>query len=61
MANGEEDAVALDDCESSEDMAGTLGINLEPGWRSLWVDLASLMNPTPYTAQACVPGPISRA
>ena len=40
---------------------GTLGINLEPGWRSLWVDLASLMNPTPYTAQACVPGPISRA
>ena len=47
-ANGEEESLPTG---RGDDLAGALGINLEPQWRSMWVDLGSLMNPTPYTVQ----------
>jgi len=47
------------DTPTSGCLVAELGINpdVDPQWRHMWMDLSSLMNPTPYTVQAATPLP----
>lgn len=51
------DPTSVSPWRTADELALSLGINEseDPNWRHMWIDLASLMNPTPYAVQAATP------